>query len=114
NPELRPESLFGAEAGFDVLTESGAFRFTAFRNSLTDLVTNVTLSTSPTQIIRQRGNAAAALSRGMEAEFRENFGHWRAELSYLFADSRFATGKRVAQVPRHQGSGQIGYQRNGT
>ena len=34
--------------------------------------------------------------------------------SYLFADSRYATGARIAQVPKHQGSAQIAYQRGGT
>jgi outer membrane receptor protein involved in Fe transport len=114
NPALKPESLFGAEAGFDWLGEATAFRFTAFRNSLSDLITNVTLSTSPTQIIRQRGNAASALSRGLEAEVHGRAGNWRGEVSYLFADARVSTGERVTQVPRHQGAGLVSYSRGGT
>ena len=115
NPLLRPEKVFGAEAGIDWNGESGAFRFTAFRNSLTDLITNVTLSSSPTQIVRQRANAASALSRGLEAEYHQRLGaDFHAQVSYLFADSRYATGLRIAQVPRHQGSGQVIYQHRGT
>ena len=114
NPLLRPESLFGAEAGFDITGESSAFRFTAFRNSLTDLVSNITISTSPTQIVRQRGNAASALSRGLEAEFRKHWRDLRGEVSYLYAGSYYDTGKRIAQVPRHQGSAQLTWQRGGT
>jgi outer membrane receptor protein involved in Fe transport len=115
NRLLRPEKVFGAEAGFDWTGESGAFRFTAFRNSLTDLITNITLSSSPTQIVRQRGNAASALSRGMEAEYHQRLGgNFRGEVSYLFADSRYSTGERIPQVPRHQGSGQVVYLRGRT
>jgi outer membrane receptor protein involved in Fe transport len=115
NPLLRPETLFGAEVGFDWVGESNNLRVTAFRNSLKDLITNITLSTSPTPIVRQRGNAAAVLSRGWEAEFHQRLGPvLRAEASYLFADSRYSTGERVAQVPRHQGSAQLTAQRGGT
>jgi outer membrane cobalamin receptor len=114
NPALRPEKLFGVEAGADWTGERGGLRLTAFRNSLTDLITNVTLSTSPTQIVRQRGNAASALSRGVEAEAHTRIGHWRGEASYLFADSRFSTRERIAQTPRHQGSAQAIYERGGT
>lgn len=64
--------------------------------------------------MRKRENAAAALSRGVEAEYHRRLGRWTGELSYLFADSRYVTGFRIAQVPKHQGSGRIGYQRGGT
>ena len=114
NPNLLPESLFGAETGFDFTGESSSFRFTAFRNSLTDLISNITLSTSPTQIVRQRGNAASALSRGLEAEYHKRIGEFRAEFSYLYASSFYSTGKRIAQVPLHQGSAQLIWQHGGT
>ena len=71
NPALMPETLWGAEAGFDWIGENSTFRVTAYRNALDDLITNVTLSSSATAIVRQRDNAAAAVSRGVEAEFRE-------------------------------------------
>jgi outer membrane cobalamin receptor len=107
NAGLLPEKVFGAETGIDLIGENARARFTFFRNDLTDLITNVTLSVTPTLITRQRRNAASALNRGMEAEL---FGRWRflhGEVAYLFADSRFATGERVPQVPRHQGSAQL-------
>lgn len=114
NPDLRPETLFGAEAGADWIGERSNFRVTAYRNSLQDLITNVTLSASPSSIVRQRANAAAALSRGVEAGFHQRFGYFTGELNYLFVDSRYVTGFRVAQIPKHQGAGQLGYQRGGT
>jgi outer membrane receptor protein involved in Fe transport len=113
NPNLRPETTFGAEIGADwTIGEVSTMRVTAYRNSLDRLITNVTITTAP--VVRQRQNAAAAISRGFEAEFRTRVSHFTGELGYLFADSRYVTGLRVAQVPKHQGSASIGFQRGGT
>ncbi|HJZ98811.1 MAG TPA: TonB-dependent receptor, partial [Candidatus Solibacter sp.] len=114
NPALKPETLWGAEAGIDWVGESSTLRLTAYRNELNDLITNVTLSSSPTAIVRQRANAAAAVSRGFEADFRERYRHWTAELRYLYVESRYVTGFRVAQIPKNQGTAQLTYQRAGT
>jgi outer membrane receptor protein involved in Fe transport len=114
NPNLLPEKLWGAEAGFDWIGENSTFRVTGYRNSMDGLITNVTLSSSPTAIVRQRANAAAAVSRGAEAEFREHLGNFTGELKYLFVDSRYVTGFRVAQIPKHQGTAQVTYLRGGT
>jgi outer membrane cobalamin receptor len=119
NPLLQPETVFGAETGFDYsISDSGGLRFTAFRNSVDKLITNVTQPAPPGQTIRQRQNAGTALSRGIEAGVRQRLGHWSGELSYLFADTRYVAGPldrlRVAQVPKHQGSGEIAYLRGGT
>jgi outer membrane cobalamin receptor len=113
NPNLRPETLFGAETGVDVVGENAAFRVTAYRNSLNGLITNVTLSTAANAIVRERENAAAAISRGVEAELRGHYRRWKGQLDYLFADSRYSTGPRIAQVPKHQGSAEISWQRGG-
>lgn len=114
NPLLVPETLWGAEAGFDWIGESSTFRVTAYRNALDNLITNVTLSSTPTAIVRQRANAASALSRGVESEFHERYRNFTGELKYLFVESRYVTGFRVAQIPKHQGTAQITYQRKGT
>jgi outer membrane receptor protein involved in Fe transport len=114
NPGLQPETMTGVEAGLDWSGETSSFRVTAYRNSLDDLITNLTLSSSPSQIVRQRANAAAAVSRGVETEFRQRFHNWTAQLSYLFVDSRYSTGYRIAQVPKHQGTGGVTYQRAGS
>ncbi len=113
NPDLLPETLSGQEAGADWTAEGYSLRVTAYRYSLHDLITNVTLSSTPAGIIRQRANAAAALSRGVEAQVERRLGNFSGELKYLFADSRYATGLRVAQIPKHQGSAQVVYSRNG-
>jgi outer membrane receptor protein involved in Fe transport len=114
NDQLRPETLFGAEAGLDFVGESARAGVTFFRSSLDDLVTNVTVSTAPNLIVRQRRNAAAALARGVEVSASGRLGRWRGEAAYLFADSHFASGERLPQVPKHQGSAQVTYARGRT
>ena len=61
NAALEPEKMWGAEAGVDWIGENSTFRVTAYRNSLDGLITNVTLSSTPTAIVRQRANAADAV-----------------------------------------------------
>ncbi len=114
NPDLRAESLTGGEAGVDYGTETTRFTATAFYNSLDHLITNVTLSSTANAIVRQRRNAAAALAQGFEANVRRGWREWRGEAAYLFVDSRYETGPRVAQVPKHQGSAQLFWQHRGT
>jgi outer membrane cobalamin receptor len=114
NAALVPEKLWGAEAGFDWVGENSTFRVTAYRNALDGLITNVTLSSTPTAIVRQRANAADAVSRGVETEFIERFHNFTGELKYLYVESRYVTGFRVAQIPKHQGTAQLTYQRHGT
>jgi outer membrane cobalamin receptor len=114
NALLRPETLFGAEAGFDFIGENSHASVTLYRNSLQDLITNVTLSSTPALIVRQRRNAAAALTRGVDFNAQKNYHHWRGEIAYLFAESTYATGERIPQVPKHQGSAQLSYDRGRT
>lgn len=114
NGNLRPEILLGAEVGADYLTEHGAIRVTVFRNALSHLITNATLSITPNQIIRQRQNGADSLSRGVEFSAMHRWREWRAEAGYLYAESRYATGLRVPQIPKHQGSAQLSYEHGRT
>jgi len=114
NPNLKAETMAGGEIGVDWSGETSSFRVTAYHNSLDNLITNVTLSSSASQIVRQRDNAAAAVSRGVETEFHQRFHDLSAEVSYLFVDARYSTGPRISQVPKHQGSGGLIYQHGGT
>ncbi len=107
NPGLSPETLFGAEVGADWIGEHSRAGFTFFRSELNDIITNVTLTSTPALITRQRRNAGAALNRGVEIDLRHQFGHFRWDGSYMFVDSRFVTGLRIPQVARHQGSSQL-------
>lgn len=114
NAALKPETLTGVETGIDFAGESATFRVTAYRNRLNDLITNVTLRSTPAEIVRQRQNSASALSRGVEADLMGRWRWLRTEGGYLFVDSRFATGERVPQIPRHQGSLQFIAEKEGT
>ena len=114
NPALRPETVFGSEIGADWLWEKSSIRLTAYRNSLADLITNVTLSSSATSIVRQRQNAADAMSRGVEAGFHRRIGDFSGDLNYLYVDSRYNTGPRISQIPRHQGTADLSYMHKGT
>ncbi len=107
NIGLRPETLFGAEFGGDWVGEKSRAGVTFFRSELSEIITNVTLTTTPALITRQRRNAGSALSRGMEVDLRHQLGAFRWDGSYIFVDSRFATGPRIPQVARHQGSSQL-------
>lgn len=113
NASLQPETLTGVEVGADHFSEFGRIGLTLFRNDLDALITNVTLSTGAT-IIRQRRNAAAALNRGVEVDWQNNWGPVSAQLGYLFVESRFSTGERLPQIPKHQGTAILTYTRNGT
>ena len=114
NAALRPEKLWAAETGVDYRGETFTVRAGGYWNGVSDLITNVTLVNTPAQIIRQRQNAAAATVRGLEAEFEKRYRGLRYEMTYLLADSRYSTRERLPQVPKHQGSAQLTWYREGT
>ncbi len=109
NPALRRESVDGGELGIDF--NPGAFRLslTGFINELDDAVANVTLSSTPSLVSRQRRNLDTIRVRGFEAGAEWRPLHsltLRADL--LVNDTRVLkanaqpalTGLRLAQVPR--------------
>jgi outer membrane receptor protein involved in Fe transport len=114
NGSLRPETLFGSEVGADYLMEHGAIHVTAYRNTMNGLITNVTLSSTPTLITRQRRNSGDSEAEGIEATINGRWRDWQGEASYLYVDSRYATGLRIPQVPLNQGSAGVSYGRGGT
>ena len=109
NPDLRPETLVGGEIGMDWQTRTFVVRTTGFWNEIDDLVGNVTLSTTPTLITRQRRNLIAARTRGGEVELEKMFRRIRAQAAYMFVDARVSNGLRIPQVGRHQGSARLVY-----
>jgi outer membrane receptor protein involved in Fe transport len=109
NAALVPETLFGAEVGVDVVAETARFSVSLYRNELKNVITNVTLSSTPALIVRQRQNAAEALSRGVDVEADYRWRSWRFDAGYLFADTRFSTRERIPQVPKHAGNAQLTY-----
>lgn len=114
NSALEAETLSAVEAGADARWGRRSLRFTVFRNALDALITNVTLSSTPALITRQRQNAGSALNRGVEAGWRQQWRAWTLDAAWLFADSRFSTGERVPQVAKNQGSAALAWARAGT
>jgi len=112
NHNLASEKLNGVEAGYDLRLARVHLANTFFYNELNDAVANVTLTTTPALITRQRQNAGLIRSRGVDlvADGRIAALHWMA--GYEFADSTILSfqtqpnlvGKQTSQVPRHSWS----------
>ena len=110
NNALQPEGMVGVEAGADWVGESSRVSVTLFRNELSNLIGNGTISTTPALILRQRINFPSGFSRGVEVNASRRWHAWTAEAGYLFADARLTTGPRLAQVPKQQGTAQLTFQ----
>jgi outer membrane cobalamin receptor len=108
NAALVPERLAGVEAGVDYIAgERTRIGLTLYRSNLNDLITNVTLDTTPNLIVRQRQNAAAARARGAELDVRHRWVHWDWNASWLLSDARYANDSRIPQSPRNSGTTQL-------
>jgi outer membrane receptor protein involved in Fe transport len=68
NEALEPERLKGADGGLFVARGNASARVTGFWNQLDDVITNITLATTPTLITKQRQNADKLRSSGIEME----------------------------------------------
>lgn len=120
NTLLRAERLTGAEAGIGLDSFGGRLfvRGNAFWSDIDDSIANVTLSTTPALITRQRQNLGAIRARGVELsgimKFRQR---WEIVSEYLLTDStvlrfpanRSLEGLMVPQVPRHQLNFQVSF-----
>ena len=113
NENLRAERLTGGEAGLRVTNNNNkvALRGSFFWNDITRPVANVTLTTTPSLIARQRQNLGRTRSRGLELQSDAILNRrWTLSGSYMFADatvvdfpaSSLLEGLRLPQVPRHQ------------
>lgn len=122
NPALRPETLRGAEAGFDVNHGGLRFQTTAYTNTIRNLITSAPLPDDelpPGFFFGTRNiNAGRGRSRGVEAEADWAISPaWSATLAYTYADSTItesqfdpaSVGKQVAGVPRHRASASVTY-----
>jgi outer membrane receptor protein involved in Fe transport len=113
NSGLRPERAAGGEAAIMVSRGAAAARVVAFYTVLTDPIVSVTLSSSPSAILRQRRNAGRITASGveLEADLRVR-GPIALTMSMAAIDSRFTAGEgldglRVPQVPRLQAAGGV-------
>lgn len=124
NPALRPETLEGVETGARFRSRDGRLsaRATFFWTNLRGAVGNVTLSSTPSLITRERENVGRVRDRGIDIALQARVGAaWTLSAGYLLADSRVASservpalaGKRVPQVPRDQVTAQAAFSRPG-
>lgn len=112
NPALNPERLIGVEGGVLTQFSRASLRATAFMNHLEDAIANITLSQTPTAIIRQRGNSDNIRATGVELEFDTRLTNTlSASGQMVFTSSHFRGSKAtpaiadnsVPQVPELQG-----------
>lgn len=111
NPLLEPETLTGVEAGVLVSRPRASARVTGFLNELDGAIANITLSSTPALITRERRNSDRIRARGVEVEADVRL-HPTVTLNALavvtashFRGSVAAPaieGNRVPQVPRYQ------------
>jgi outer membrane receptor protein involved in Fe transport len=118
NSDLGAERATGYETGLLLgLGDAVSVRATAFQMDAHDTVANVTLSTTPSLITRQRQNLGAIRSRGVELDGEARMGgHLVLAAGMTFLDAKVRSApdtllvrKRVPQVPRRQGSAQLRY-----
>lgn len=114
NENLGPETLQGAEAGFDVLLPGLTTRITGFWNEIKNPITNVTVGTN----LRQRQNLGKARVRGIEAAAGWTFARrWSIGAAYTYADNGVTdapgqpqlVGNRLPQDPLHMASFSLGF-----
>ena len=113
NPLLDPETLTGVEGGVLTQFARASVRATAFFNDLDGAIANVTLSSTPTQIVRQRQNSDTIRATGVEIEADSRFTNTlSANGQIVFTSSHFRGSiatpalrdNEVPQVPNVQGS----------
>ena len=119
NPALDPERMTGGDAGVLVGNARASARVTMFWNRLDNAITAITLSTTPTQIIKQRANADRLESNGVELEGNARIATGvtiNAALgvtSVHFNGDTALRGNRVPQVPSYNAAAGIQYARQG-
>jgi len=119
NADLSAERLTGGEAGIGFNPFERLFvRGNVFWSDIDDSIANVTLSTTPALITRQRRNLGAIRARGVELSAVMKFTYrWEVSGEYMLTDStvlRFPAnpalvGLMVPQAPRHQVNFQLTY-----
>lgn len=124
NENLRSERATGGEVGARLSLWGDRFdlRASFFSTSISDPIANVTLSSSPALITRQRQNLGRTRSSGIEVDASFRLPHdWNTNVGYLFSDARVVDfpannlleGLLIPQTPRHTLTFQINYSGSG-
>jgi outer membrane receptor protein involved in Fe transport len=117
NPNLKPETLLGAEAGLEFAGGPLSAQMNVFQNSVTDGITNVSIATTPIRT-RIRANVGKTRSRGIELFGNASIGSgWKVLAGYTFTDARVVDnptdrtleGHRVEKIPQSVVTGGLSY-----
>ncbi len=119
NENLKAEQATNFETGVSYSQSNIYLRGNFFWTMVSNPVSNVTLSQTPSLITRQRQNVGQTRSRGIELESETRWRDFNFSIGYLLADSRVARfpanqsleNLRVPQVSRHQLTFQTRYAR---
>ena len=117
NEALAPERLKGGDGGVLAARGRVSARVTGFWNVLDDAITNITLSTTPTLITKQRQNADKLRSAGVEFEgdvrlpASLSVGFASAIVNARFKGDTSLRDNRVPQVPKYNVGVNIRYSR---
>ena len=117
NENLRAERADNYEAGASLSKNKFYLRGNFFAAMISNPVSNVTLTTTPNLIVRQRQNVGKITTRGGEIEAETRIKRLRISAGYLFSDARvteFPANRalenlRVPQTARHQITLQTNY-----
>ncbi|MGE3845225.1 MAG: TonB-dependent receptor, partial [Vicinamibacterales bacterium] len=118
NEALRPERLTGGDAGILFARSGASARVTGFWNVLDDTITNITLSSTPQLISKQRANADKMRAAGVEVEGEVRVSpSLSITLATAIVNSKFTGdtslgGNRVPQIPRYNVGLNVRYTRN--
>ena len=118
NEALAAETLWGAEAGPQVVVGTVVARATGFWNRLADPIFNATVPTDDGSIQRMRQNLGGARVAGLELEaaWRPS-ARWSVTIAYTLMTAEVTSapahpdlvGKRLAQVPRNRALASIAF-----
>lgn len=117
NENLLAERAVNYEAGASFSKDKFYLRGNFFATTISNPVSNVTLTTTPGLITRQRRNVGKIRARGAEIEAETRINAFKFSAGYLFSDSRVAEfpanraleNRRVPQTARHQFTFQTNY-----
>jgi len=109
NPQLGPETLLGAEAGFD----TRFLRATAFWAELRDAIANATIDPAdPTRLMRRNVGSARVLGLEIEAAWRP-LRALRLSAAWTLTNAKVTSGdlsgRFLPQDPRHRLAGTISF-----
>lgn len=110
NSQLVAERLSGVEAGANFFLKATRLHANFFWMQVSDPVANVTLTTTPALITRERENLGRTRSRGVEADAAWHVDRFDFVAAYQYVDavvtsfpaSRTLEGREVPQVAPHQ------------